>query len=48
MLFTPGVHPPQRHERAATDGRTGDIVRVRGEERGAATFCRLRLAWASG
>ena len=37
----PGVHPPKRHECAATDWRTGDIVRVRGEKRDAATFCRL-------
>jgi transposase len=37
----PGVHPPKRHECAATDWRTGDIVRVRGERRDAATFCRL-------
>src|SRR6516164_11549804 len=26
----PGVHPPKRHECAATDWRTGAIVRVRG------------------
>jgi hypothetical protein len=37
----PGVHPPKRHESAATDWRTGDIVRVRGEKRDTATFCRL-------
>jgi hypothetical protein len=37
----PGVHPPKRHECAATDWRTGDIVRVRGEKRDAVTFCRL-------
>jgi transposase len=37
----PGVHPPKRNECAATDWRTGDIVRVRGDQRDAATFCRL-------
>ena len=37
----PGVHPPKRHECAATDWRTGDIVRVRGHKRDAVTFCRL-------
>jgi DDE superfamily endonuclease len=37
----PGVRPPKRHESAATDWRTGDIVHVRGEHRDAATFCRL-------
>jgi DDE superfamily endonuclease len=37
----PGVHPPQRHEGAATDWRTGASVRVRGEKRDAETFCRL-------
>jgi transposase len=37
----PGVHPPKRHEGAATAWRTGDIVRVRGEGRNAAWFCRL-------
>jgi DDE superfamily endonuclease len=37
----PGVHPPKRHECAATDWRTGDIVRVRGHKRDAATFCLL-------
>jgi transposase len=37
----PGVHPPKRHECAATDWRTGDVVRVRGGHRDAATFCRL-------
>jgi transposase len=37
----PGVHPPKRHECAATDWRTGDIVRVRGEKRDAVTFCQL-------
>src|SRR5262252_500721 len=36
-----GVHPPKRHECAATDWRTGDIVRVRGDKRDAVTFCRL-------
>jgi hypothetical protein len=37
----PGVHPPKRQESAATDRRTGDTVRVRGERRDAETFCRL-------
>jgi transposase len=37
----PGVRPPKRHECAATDWRTGAIVRVRGEKRDAQTFCRL-------
>jgi DDE superfamily endonuclease len=37
----PGVHPPKRHECAATDWRTGDIVRVRSDKRDALTFCRL-------
>jgi hypothetical protein len=37
----PGVHPPKRHECAATDWRTGDILRVRGARRDAETFCRL-------
>jgi hypothetical protein len=40
----PGVHPPKRHECAATDWRTGDIVRVRGESRNAELFCRLTEA----
>lgn len=40
----PGAHPPRRRERAATDWRTGDIVRVRGEKRDAVTFCRLSEA----
>lgn len=37
----PGVQPPKRHECAATDWRTGHIVRVRSEKRDAAAFCRL-------
>jgi transposase len=37
----PGVNPPKRHECAATDWRTGAIVRVRGDKRDAPTFCRL-------
>ncbi len=40
-IRAPGVHPPKRHECAATDWRTGDIVHVRGEKRDAETFCRL-------
>ena len=37
----PGVRPPKRHECAATDWRTGDIVRIRSKKRDAAAFCRL-------
>ena len=37
----PGLSPPKRHECAATDWRTGDIVRVRATNRNAAAFCRL-------
>lgn len=40
----PGVRPPKRHECAATDWRTGEIVRVRGESRNADLFCRLTEA----
>ena len=40
-IRAPGVHPPKRHECAATDWRTGDIVRIRAEKRNAAAFCRL-------
>lgn len=40
-IRAPGVHPPKRHEYAATDWRTGDIVRIRTEKRNAAAFCRL-------
>lgn len=40
----PGVHPPKRHECAATDWRTGDIVRVRSGQRNADAFCRLAEA----
>lgn len=40
-IRAPGVHPPKRHECAATDWRTGAIVRVRAERRNAAAFCRL-------
>ncbi len=40
-IRAPGVHPPKRHECVATDWRTGDLVRVRGESRNAALFCRL-------
>jgi transposase len=38
-IRAPGVHPPKRHECAATDWRTGEIVR--GRRRDAETFCRL-------
>src|SRR5262245_31758700 len=37
----PGVKPPKRQECAATDWRTGAIVRVRGAKRDAVTFGRL-------
>ena len=37
----PGVHPPKRHECAATDWRTGDVIRRRTEKRNAEAFCRL-------
>lgn len=37
----PGVHPPKRHECAATDWRTGAIVKVRAQQRNAKAFCRL-------
>ena len=40
-IRAPGVHPPKRHECAATDWRTGNIVRIRTEKRNAAAFCRL-------
>jgi hypothetical protein len=37
----PGVKPTKRHEVAATDWRTGAIVRVRSEKRNAEAFCKL-------
>lgn len=40
-IRAPGVRPPKRHECAATDWRTGEIVRVRSKKRNAAAFCRL-------
>jgi DDE superfamily endonuclease len=40
-IRAPGVHPPKRQECAATDWRTGHIVRVRSANRDAATFGRL-------
>jgi len=40
-IKAPGVRPPKRHEVAATDWRTGDIVRVRSEKRNAEAFCRM-------
>jgi hypothetical protein len=40
-IRAPGVHPPKRHECAATDWRTGTIVRIRAEKRNAKAFCRL-------
>ncbi len=39
-IRAPGVHPPKRHECAATDWRAGHIVRIRAEKRNAAAFCR--------
>ena len=40
-IRAPGVHPPKRHECAATDWRTGTIVRIRAEKRNAEAFRRL-------
>jgi hypothetical protein len=40
-IRAPGVSPPKRQECAATDWRTGTIVRVRAEKRNAAAFCQL-------
>lgn len=40
-IRAPGVHPPKCHECAATDWRTGEMVRIRSEKRNAAAFCRL-------
>src|SRR5512147_393972 len=40
-IRAPGVHPPKRHECAATDWRTGTIVRIRSKKRNAEAFCRL-------
>jgi transposase len=40
-IRAPGVRPPKRHECAATDWRTGEIVRVRLEKRDAKAFCRM-------
>lgn len=40
-IRAPGVSPPKRHECAATDWRTGTIVRIRTEKRNAKAFCRL-------
>ncbi len=40
-IKAPGVRPPKRHEVAATDWRTGDIVRVRSEKRNAEAFCHM-------
>lgn len=37
----PGVSPVKRHEVAAVDWRTGDIVRVRSDKRNAQAFCKL-------
>lgn len=40
-IRAPGVRPPKRQECAATDWRTGDIVRLRTPKRDAEAFCRL-------
>lgn len=40
-VCAPGVHPPKREEFAATDWRSGEIVRVRAEKRNAEAFCHL-------
>src|SRR5512147_701763 len=40
-IRAPGVHPPKRHECAATDWRTGEIVRIRSKKRDAEAFCKL-------
>lgn len=40
-IRAPGVRPPKRHECAATDWRTGEIVRIRSKERNAEAFCKL-------
>jgi hypothetical protein len=40
-IRAPGVRPPKRHECAATDWRTGEIVRIRSKKRDAEAFCRL-------
>lgn len=40
-IKAPGISPPKRHEVAATDWRTGDIVRIRSEKRNAEAFCRM-------
>ena len=40
-IRAPGVSPVKRHEVAAVDWRTGDIVRIRSEKRNAAAFCKL-------
>ena len=40
-IRAPGVRPPKRNECAATDWRTGDIVRIRTQKRNADAFCRL-------
>jgi transposase len=40
-INAPGVSPVKRHEVAAVDWRTGDIVRIRNDKRNADAFCRL-------
>jgi len=40
-IRAPGVRPPKRNECAATDWRTGEVVRVRSERRSAEAFCQL-------
>ncbi len=40
-IRAPGVSPPKRQEFAATDWRSGQIIRIRAEHRNAESFCRL-------
>jgi transposase len=40
-IRAPGVHPPKREEYAATDWRSGQVVRIRALRRTAAAFCQL-------
>src|SRR5512147_26998 len=40
-IRAPGVHPPKREEYAATDWRSGKVVRIRALRRTAEAFCQL-------
>lgn len=40
-IRAPGESPPKRNEGAATDWRTGHIVRIRTAKRNSAAFCQL-------